>query len=72
MSARYPSYSRIDLSGTKNLTVLKKMVVLYFGVTNLLDKRNTIRYDYASDFSGRLDQQSIFGRTLFLGIYVVL
>jgi hypothetical protein len=72
MSARYPSYSRIDLSGTKSLTVLKKMVVLYFGVTNLLDKRNTIRYDYASDFSGRLDQQSIFGRTLFLGIYVAL
>ena len=72
MSARYPSYSRIDFSGTKNLTVLKKMVILYFGVTNLLNKRNTIRYDYASDYSGRLDQQSIFGRTLFLGVYIVL
>ena len=72
MSARYPSYSRVDLSGTKNLTLLKKMVVLYFGVTNLLDKRNTIRYDYAFDYSGRLDQQSIFGRTLFLGVYIVL
>ena len=72
MSVRYPSYSRVDFSGTKNLTVLKKMVVLYFGVTNLLDKRNTIRYDYASDYSGRLDQQSIFGRTLFLGVYIVL
>jgi len=72
MSERYPSYSRIDLSGTKNLTVLKKTVVLYFGVTNLLDKRNTIRYDYVSDYSGRLDQQSIFGRTLFLGVYIVL
>ena len=72
MSARYPSYSRMDFSGTKNLTVLKKLVVLYFGVTNLLDAHNTIRYDYASDYSGRLDQQSIFGRTLFLGIYIVL
>jgi hypothetical protein len=72
MSARYPTYSRVDISGTKNLTVLKKLVVLYFGVTNLLDVRNTIRYDYAADYSGRLDQQSIFGRTLFLGIYIVL
>jgi hypothetical protein len=62
----------MDFSGTKNLTVLKKLVVLYFGVTNLLDAHNTIRYDYASDYSGRLDQQSIFGRTLFLGIYIVL
>lgn len=72
MSARYPSYSRIDLSGTKNLTVLKRLVVLYFGVTNLLNTRNTFRYDYGSDYASRTDQQSIFGRTLFLGVYVVL
>jgi hypothetical protein len=72
MSARYPAYSRVDFSGTKNLTVLKKLVILYFGVTNLLDVRNTVRYDYAADYSGRLDQQSIFGRTLFLGLYIVL
>jgi hypothetical protein len=72
MSARYPAYSRIDLSGSKNLTILKKMVVLYFGVTNLLDTRNTIRFDYGADYESRTDQPSIFGRTLFLGIYIVL
>jgi hypothetical protein len=46
------------------------MIVVYFGITNLLNNGNISRYDYGDDFAARLDQQSIFGRSLFLGLYV--
>jgi hypothetical protein len=70
MSERYPPYRRLDLNGSWSVDVFKRMVVLYFGITNLLDEKNVSRYETAADFSGRADQSSIFGRSLFLGIYV--
>jgi hypothetical protein len=69
-SGRYPAYQRIDINGSWNLTIFKRMTVLYFGITNLLDSKNISRYDYGDDYAGRQDQQSIFGRSLFAGIYV--
>jgi len=70
MSARYAAYRRLDLNGSWTVNVLKKMVILYFGITNLLDAGNVFRTDYLDDYSTRADQPSIFGRSLFLGIYL--
>jgi hypothetical protein len=70
MSGRSPSYQRLDLNGSWSVTVLKRMVVLYFGVTNLLDNANIARAEYLEDYSGRADRASIFGRSLFVGLYV--
>jgi hypothetical protein len=69
-SERYPSYQRLDISGSKSLNVLKRMTILYFGITNVLNNKNILSYEYSDDYSSRLDQHSIFGRTLFVGLYL--
>jgi len=69
-SDRYPTYQRIDLSGNRSFRLFNRLVVIYFGVTNVLNNKNISRYDYGEDYAGRKDQQSIFGRSLFVGIYV--
>ena len=69
-SDRYPAYQRMDLNGSLNFDLWKRMVILYFGITNVLNNGNISRYEYGLDFSGRKDQQSIFGRSLFIGLYV--
>jgi vitamin B12 transporter len=69
-SARYPAYKRMDINGMANLKAFGRMLVLYFGVTNVFNDNNILRYDYAPDTGARADQQSIFGRTLFVGAYV--
>jgi hypothetical protein len=69
-SARYPDFRRLDINGTANLKAFGRMLVLYFGVTNVFDDVNILRYDYSPVTGERADQQSIFGRTLFVGAYV--
>ncbi len=46
------------------------MTILYFGITNVLNNKNILSYEYTDDYSSRLDQHSIFGRTLFIGLYL--
>jgi hypothetical protein len=70
-SERYPSYKRMDINGSKTMTIFNRLAVLYFGITNVLDNKNILRYEYGDDYSGRKDQQSIFGRALFIGIYIL-
>jgi hypothetical protein len=60
----------MDLNGSKTLNIFNRLVVLYFGITNLLDNNNILRVEYADDYSGRKDQLSIFGRSFFAGIYI--
>ncbi|NOR14554.1 MAG: hypothetical protein GQ544_02500 [Candidatus Aminicenantes bacterium] len=71
-SARQPHYQRIDLNGSRSFNFQNRMIVLYFGVTNLLDRNNLLRFDYSEDYSIRNNQYSIFGRTFFIGVYVPL
>ncbi|MDD8026359.1 MAG: hypothetical protein PHI34_07585 [Acidobacteriota bacterium] len=54
------------------MTVGGKAAILYFGVTNVLDTANISSFEYAADYSEREDQESIFGRTIFLGFMVLL
>lgn len=69
-SARYPSYQRLDINGSKNFTIQKQMFVFYFGITNVLNRKNILRYEYSSDYSVRNNTYSIFGRSIFIGIYI--
>jgi hypothetical protein len=69
-SERYPSYKRMDINGSKTMTIFNRLAVIYFGITNVLDNKNILRYEYGDDYSGRKDQQSIFGRALFIGVYI--
>ena len=55
---------------TRPKVFFNRLIVIYFGVTNVLNNKNISRYDYGDDYAGRKDQQSIFGRSLFVGIYV--
>jgi hypothetical protein len=43
-SERYPSYQRLDINGSKNFTFYKQLFVLYFGITNVLNRKNILRY----------------------------
>jgi len=67
---RYPAYQRMDINGSKTLNIFNRLVVIYFGITNVLDNNNILRVEYADDYSGRKDQPSIFGRSFFAGIYI--
>jgi hypothetical protein len=69
-SEHYPSYQRLDISGSKSLNILKRITVLYFGITNFLNNKNILSYEYSDDYSSRMDQHSIFARTLFVGLYL--
>lgn len=72
LSRRTPAYRRLDLNGSWNFRLFGAAAVAYFGITNLLDSRNILRYEYAPDYGGRIDQESIFGRSLFVGLYLPL
>ncbi|MGB6867387.1 MAG: carboxypeptidase-like regulatory domain-containing protein [Candidatus Aminicenantaceae bacterium] len=69
-SQRYPSYQRLDINGSLDFTIQKRLIVFYFGITNLLNRQNTLRYEYSSDYSMRSNTYSIFGRSIFVGIYI--
>jgi len=69
-SERYPAYQRIDINGTKSINFQKRLIVLYFGITNVLNNKNISRYEYSDDYSTRKNIHSIFGRSFFIGIYI--
>ena len=69
-SQRFPSYQRMDINGSKNFTFQKRLIVFYFGITNVLNRKNILRYEYSSDYSLRSNSYSIFGRSIFVGIYI--
>jgi hypothetical protein len=69
-SQRYPFYQRLDINGSLDFTIQKRMIVFYFGITNLLNRNNILRYEYSSDYSSRNNTHSIFGRSIFVGIYI--
>jgi len=71
-SERYPPYQRMDINGSKALNIFNRLCVLYIGVTNVFNNDNILRHEYAGDYSVRKDQQSIFGRSFFAGIYFPL
>jgi hypothetical protein len=69
-SNRLPSYQRVDLNGSMIINFQKRLIVLYFGITNVLNRENILRYEYNDDYSIRTNINSIFGRSIFVGIYI--
>jgi hypothetical protein len=67
---RFPSYQRMDINGSKTLILGKKQWIFYFGITNIFNRKNILRYEYSQNYSQRNNQYSIFGRSIFLGIYI--
>ena len=67
---RFPSYQRLDINGSKTFIIDKKQWIFYFGITNLFNRKNILRYEYSQNYSQRNNQYSIFGRSIFLGIYI--
>lgn len=71
-SQRYPSYQRLDISGSKNVNFHNRKIVLSFGIMNVLGRKNILRYDYSRDYSTRNETYSVFGRSIFIGINIPL
>jgi hypothetical protein len=69
-SQRYPFYQRLDINGSKNIHIHKQLIVLYFGIMNVLNRRNILRYEYNDDYSVQSNRYSIFGRSIFVGFYI--
>jgi len=69
-SRRLPNYQRLDINGSINVSIANRLVVLYMGVTNVLNHKNILRHEYSTDYSLRNNQYSIFGRSIFLGVYL--
>jgi len=68
-SERYPYFQRVDINGSRNFHYRNRLIVLYFGITNVLNKKNILRYEYDDDYSTRKNIYSIFGRSVFIGVY---
>jgi len=69
-SRRYPAYQRLDINGSKTFTFKKNLIVTYFGITNILNNKNILRYEYSDNYSIRKNRHSIFGRSIFIGVYI--
>lgn len=69
-SKRLPSYQRMDINGSKAFYLRNNLIVIYFGITNVLNNKNILRYKYSDDYSTRSNIHSIFGRSIFVGIYI--
>lgn len=69
-SQRYSSYQRMDINGSKTFNFQNRLIVIYFGLTNVFNNKNISRYEYSDDYSTKKNRYSIFGRSLFIGIYI--
>lgn len=68
-SERYSPFRRVDISLSKNLNISKKFVLLYLGVMNIFNHKNTLRYEWNEEYSSQTTIGSIFTRSFFIGIF---
>jgi hypothetical protein len=69
-SQRLQNYQRMDINASMKVIIANRMIVLYMGIINVLNQKNIFRHEYSADYSLRNNQYSIFGRSIFLGIYL--
>ena len=68
MSARLPMYDRIDLSASWYRRFGASLEgVLYWSISNVLDRENVHAYRYTPDYSVRVPSRSIFNRAHYFG-----
>jgi hypothetical protein len=70
-SGRMPAFSRVDLRATYLFSLPKvggikasSVCVAYVEALNVLNRHNTLRYSWNSDYSSRRSEDSYFGRRL--------
>ncbi len=68
-SERYSPFRRVDISLSKNLNISNKFVLLYLGVMNIFNHKNTLRYEWNEEYSSQTTVGSIFARSFFIGIF---
>jgi hypothetical protein len=69
-SVRYPAYQRLDITGSATAQIGRRMIIFYLGLTNVLNNKNILRYEYSDNYAIRRESHSIFGRSVFIGIYI--
>lgn len=69
-SERLPSYQRFDSNLSYQLPFQKNFMVLYFAVSNLLNRKNVLDYDYSQDYQQRKPRKTNYSRFFYFGIVV--
>ena len=67
-SERLPAYHRVDISGTYYIPLKgSNYIVFYAGLSNLLNRKNVLDYDYSIDYSSRKPRTTNFSRFIYFG-----
>jgi hypothetical protein len=68
-SERLPLYQRLDFSLSKSFSVARKVsMIVYLGVTNVMNHYNVFAYAYSSDYSRRSPAEGAWGRNFYFGM----
>jgi vitamin B12 transporter len=67
-SERLPRYERLDFSVSKSYSVAKKAsMIVFLGVTNVMNRKNVFAYAYSADYSQRRPAEGSQGRAFYFG-----
>jgi outer membrane receptor for ferrienterochelin and colicin len=67
--ARVPDYQKVDVNVTYLCRFFKSnLTVLYFAISNALDRTNIFDYRYSNDYKRRVAVESPFGRSMYFGV----
>jgi hypothetical protein len=67
MSERLPSFHRLDLSGSILRRFGPVQSVVFYTLSNALDRENVHTYRYSPDYSRRVPVRSLFNRSHYFG-----
>lgn len=71
-SVRARNFVRIDLNGKKMWKTKKRLIILYFGIINIFNRKNIQNYEYNSSTGMMEPIYSIFKRSVHVGFYCTL
>ena len=67
MSERLPSFHRLDLSASILRRIGPVQSVVFYSLSNVLDRENVHTYRYSPDYSQRIPVRSLFNRSHYFG-----
>lgn len=72
-ASRLPDFNRADVSVSKTIPMgARKFGVVFAGINNLLNQRNTFGYTWSADYKERLLVRSAVSRSYFIGANLTL
>jgi hypothetical protein len=66
-SERLPNYHRLDASLSYYWPFQNDFAILYFALSNVLNRKNTLEYDYSVDYAERSPRTTNFSRFVYFG-----